>query len=64
MRLLKRLRIFFWPLRSDFTEREFYRLPLSRQRWILGLASGQNPPSPSYLSDPENVILPTRVPHA
>ena len=60
---LTNLRKKIYSLRSDYTEREFYDLPLLKQRQILGLAEGQNPPKPSFLSAP-NFVLPPRSYHA
>jgi hypothetical protein len=58
---LAALRKKIWPLRSDYTEREFYALPIAKQRRILGLGEGHNPPKPSFLSAPNPTPVPTPI---
>lgn len=43
---------------TGYTEEEFYDLPLPKQRRLLGLGEGQNPPAPSFFKAPTVCIPP------
>ena len=47
--------------RKGITERKFYDLPISEQRYLLDLPIGQNPPKPEFFEQPDNLPIPPPI---